>query len=83
MDTAISPWLLALLSGRLFLEHSTYVSHQQALGSHPCTGIPDMFPISSDILDMPFDIPDMFPMPSRHAQICLSQWAWDFPRPEN
>ena len=48
-------------------------------------GIPSMrlFPISSDILDMPFDIPDMFPMPSRHAQIRLSQWAWDIPRPKN
>ena len=42
-----------------------------------------MFPISSGILGMPFDIPDMFPMPFRHAQIRLSQWAWNFPRPKN
>ena len=79
----LSTRLLALPSGRIFLEHSTYVSHQQALGSHPCTGIPDMFPMSSDITGMPFDIPDMLPTPSMYAQIRLSQWAWDFPRPKN
>ena len=39
----LSTKLLAFPSGRIFWEHSSYVSQQQALGTHPCTSIPDMF----------------------------------------